>query len=341
MKLAGAAAARYFARPEPDRAGLLIYGADTMRVALRRQEVVAALIGPEGEAEMRLTRIAAAELRKDPALLSDAVKAQGFFPGPRVALVEDATDGLSQVIGGALSDWCAGDAAIIVTASGTLGVRSSLRTLFEQQPNAYAVGIYDDPPSREEIEAVLNRAGLKDLGRDAIAELTTLARDLDPGDFRQTIEKIALYKHGDPSPLTPAEIELCTPATIEAGIDDALDAVAEARAELVGSLVQRLAGQGVNLGRAVHRRDTPFPDPAPDRGRSRRRGGRHRARQTDDPRRGAICCSARQAWGLMKLEEAISILVDTDPTLRSSSRAPAMAVMERALAAPRDEGPPA
>ena len=332
MKLAGAAAARYFARPEPDRAGLLIYGADTMRVALRRQEVVAALIGPEGEAEMRLTRIAAAELRKDPALLSDAVKAQGFFPGPRVALVEDATDGLSQVIGGALSDWRAGDAAIIVTASGTLGVRSSLRTLFEQQPNAYAVGIYDDPPSREEIEAVLNRAGLKDLGRDAIAELTTLARDLDPGDFRQTIEKIALYKHGDPSPLTPAEIELCTPATIEAGIDDALDAVAEARAELVGSLVQRLAGQGVNpvalcIAATRHFRTLHLiaADPA---GAA---AAIARARPMIPYKRRDSLQRQVQAWGLMKLEEAISILVDTDLTLRSSSRAPAMAVMERAL----------
>ena len=33
MKLAGAAAAKFFARPEPDRAGVLIFGADAMRVA--------------------------------------------------------------------------------------------------------------------------------------------------------------------------------------------------------------------------------------------------------------------------------------------------------------------
>ena len=47
---------------EPDRAGLLIFGADAMRVALKRQDAVLALIGPEGEAEMRLTRIAASDL---------------------------------------------------------------------------------------------------------------------------------------------------------------------------------------------------------------------------------------------------------------------------------------
>jgi DNA polymerase-3 subunit delta len=43
VKLAGAAATRFFAKPEPDRAGLLIFGADGMRVALKRQEVIAAI----------------------------------------------------------------------------------------------------------------------------------------------------------------------------------------------------------------------------------------------------------------------------------------------------------
>ena len=51
MKLSGAAASRYFARPEPDRAGLLIFGADAMRVALKRAEAVKALVVPAaGEA---------------------------------------------------------------------------------------------------------------------------------------------------------------------------------------------------------------------------------------------------------------------------------------------------
>ena len=39
-----------------------------MRVALKRQQVIAALVGPNGDAEMRLTRIAGADLRK---LLTD------------------------------------------------------------------------------------------------------------------------------------------------------------------------------------------------------------------------------------------------------------------------------
>ena len=48
MKLSSREAARYFRKPDPDKTGLLIYGADAMRVALKRQEIIAALIGPDG-----------------------------------------------------------------------------------------------------------------------------------------------------------------------------------------------------------------------------------------------------------------------------------------------------
>ncbi len=83
MKLAPKDARAFFAKPDATRAGLLIYGPDAMRIAMRRQEVIAALVGPQGDEEMRLTRIPSSELRKDPAMLMDAIKAQGFFPGHR------------------------------------------------------------------------------------------------------------------------------------------------------------------------------------------------------------------------------------------------------------------
>ena len=47
---------------------------------LKRQEYLKALLGPAAEEEMRLTRIPAADLRREPALLMDAIKAVGFFP---------------------------------------------------------------------------------------------------------------------------------------------------------------------------------------------------------------------------------------------------------------------
>lgn len=331
MKLTGADASRYFAKPDPKRAGLLIFGADAMRVALRRQEVIAALIGPEGEAEMRLARLPAAEVRKDPAALMDAIKAQGFFPGPRVAFLEDATDAMAPLITATLQDWRPGDAQIIVTA-GNLTGKSALKKLFEGHGSAICIGLYDDPPTREEIEATLAKSGLTRIDNASMTDLTALARDLDPGDFRQTVEKIALYKWGDTTPLTPADIAACAPATIEADVDDVLHAVAEGRGAAVGPLMRRLEGQGITpvtlcIGAMRHFRALHSACSDPGGAAS----GISRMRPpVFGPRRDRLLRQA-DGWGLHRLEDALSLLVETDLTLRSTSRAPAMAVMERAL----------
>ena len=63
MKLSPREADGYFARPDTDKTGLLIYGADTMRVALKRQQVLTALLGANAEEEMRLTRMPGNDLR--------------------------------------------------------------------------------------------------------------------------------------------------------------------------------------------------------------------------------------------------------------------------------------
>lgn len=329
MILKGVEAARYCAKPDPARAGLLIFGADAMRVALKRQEAIAALVGPEGEAEMRLTRMSGGDLRKDASLLLDTIKAVGFFPGPRVAFVEEATDGLAETVSVALKEWMPGDAVIVVTAGGLTG-KSALKTLFEKHPSAVCIGLYDEPPGREEIEEALRKAGLTNIDREATADLNTLARALDPGDFRQTLEKIALYKHGDASPLTPADVAAMAPATIEAEVDDLIDAVAEGRSQAIGPLFRRLEGQGVLpvticIGALRHFRilHAAAVDPqGPGVGIQK---ARVNFKQKD--------AMGRQAgqWGVRALETAVAVLLETDLTLRSASKAPGMALMERAL----------
>lgn len=329
MILRGAEANRFLAKPDTARAGFLIFGEDAMRVAMKRQDAILALIGPEGEGEMRLSRISGADLRRDGALLLDAIKEVGFFPGPRVAFVEDATDGTTDGVAAALKDWKPGDATIVVTA-GALTGKSVLKTLFEKHPNAMAIGLYDDPPSREEIEAELKRAGLSQIPSEAMADLTALSRALDPGDFRQTLQKIALYKWQDSTPLTPDEVAAMAPASIEAETDDLLNAVAEGQAKAVGLLMRRLEGQGVlpvtlcimatRHFRSLHVAKT---DPGGVQ------AGLMKAR-VFGPRRDRVQKQVG-AWPVKALEAALSELLEADLTLRSSSKAPAYAVMERAL----------
>lgn len=329
MILRGAEASRYFSKPDPTKTGLLICGADAMRVALKRAEVIAALIGPQGESEMRLSRLSGGDLRRDATLLRDAMTTASFFPGPRVAWLEEATDGLTETIAATLKDWRPGDAQVIVTA-GNLTGKSALKTLFEKHPAAFAAVLYDEPPSRDEIEQALTRAGLRSIPDRAMADLTALARSLDPGDFRQTLEKIALYKHGDPTPLTSDEIANLAPATIEADVDDLIHATADAKANIIGPLIRRLESQGtaaVTICIFALRHFRSLHIAACDPGGIS--NGMAKAR-VFGPRRDAMQRQA-QNWGMRPLESALSVLVETDLTLRSTSRAPAMAVMERAL----------
>ncbi len=331
MKLTGNAATAYFRKPDPGHTGLLIFGADPMRVADKRQEAIAALVGPAGEEEMRLTRINAADLRKDPALLDDAIKAQGFFPGHRVAFVEDATDGLAKVLDAALQDWKPGDAQIVVTA-GQLTAKSALRKAFEGHGNAVAIGIYDDPPTVADIKQTLAQSGIDMPDRDVMDALMSLAGSLEPGDFRQTIEKVSLYKRGDATPLTIADVMANAPQSAEVDVDDVLEVVSLGQADQLGPVLRNLYAQGVTpvtlcIGAMRHFRKlhTVASDPGgPAAGVGRLRP------PVFGPRRDKI---ARQAghWGRDRLERALTALTDVDLQLRSANTAPQSALMERTL----------
>ncbi len=309
----------------------MIHGADPMRVAQGRVDALAALLGPDAAEEMRLTRIAAADLRKDPALLLDAVKAVGFFPGPRAVLVEDATDSLTDTVAAALAEWREGDAQVFVTAA-ALNARSSLRKLFEGHGTARAAALYDAPPDRGEIEALLGGAGLTEIGGEGMDALLSLSRSLDPGDFRQTVEKIGLYKRGDAIPLSAEDVAACAPLSAEAALDDVLAVVAEARTGDIAAILRRLYDQGVQpvtlcIGATRHFRTLHAA--ASDPGGPARGIGKVRP-PVFGPRRDAMVRQA-QRWGRHRLEEALTHLTDTDLSLRSASLAPQRALMERTL----------
>ncbi len=322
MKLSTRDANAYFKRPDPDKTGLLIYGSDAMRVALKRQEMLKNLLGPNAEEEMRLTRMPASELRRDPAMLLDAVKAVGFFPGPRAALVEDANDNIAKVLIDALADWQLGDAQIVVTG-GNLKKTSKVLKAFADGKATYAAAIYDNPPDRAEIEAMLAEAKLS-LDGDAMGALTDLARAIDPGDFRQTIEKLSLYKMGSQGPLTTDDIAACAPTSTEADVDDILHVVAEARAGDIGPVMAKLQAQGVNpvtLTIMAMRHFRTLYKIAANPG-----GPIWGVRDRDRAQLQA------KSWGAAKLETALGVLTDTDLTLRSAGQtAPQLALVERAF----------
>jgi len=331
MKLSPRDAVGFLNRPDPRVPAILIYGADAMRVAEKRAKLVLAHAGPEAEAEMRLTRMPGGDLRKDPAAALDSARAQGFFPGPRVVIVDDANEHALEGMKTALSDWAEGDALIVATG-GALAKTSKLRKLFETDRRALCLAVYDDPPGRAEIEQMLAAEGLTGLSPDAARDLGALAMTLEPGDFRQTLTRIALYKLSDAAPLTPAEIGMLAPQSTEAEIDDILNAMAEGRIGELAPILARLAAQGVQpvavcIGAARHFKmlHALVSDP---RGPQQAIGALRPP--VFGPRRERLLRQA-QNWSLPRVEDALRDLTATDLALRSSTRAPTRALAERAL----------
>ncbi len=332
MKLNGGNVNAYLRVPEKNRAGLLIYGPDQMRIALKRQEIIKTIVGSNGEEEMRLIRISSIELRKDPTLLLDSMKAKSFFPGPRVAFLEEASDNVTKIVKVALEEWEEGDAQLVITA-GQLRTSSSLRKLFESHAKTYASAIYNDPPSKHDIQSAIDKIGIKNTLNDTFEALAAQARVLDPGDFHQMLEKISLFKLNDKAPLTVEEIDLCAPLSHEAVIDDILNNVSEGLSDEIGPVMERLLSQGIQpvticilASRHFKTLFTIATHP----------GGASSAIAKLRPpvyglRKDRLVRQAK-LWGIDKSKKALKVLTDLDLTLRSADQsAPASALTERAM----------
>jgi DNA polymerase III subunit delta len=222
---------KHSASPPKTWVAVLLFGSNTGLVRERADKAARAVV-PDLNDAFRVADLGADVLRKDPARLGDEVGAISMFGGRRVVRVRDATDGLSETIGGFLED-PVGDAFVVVEA-GELTKASSLRKLFEGAKSAGAIECYDDKP---EDTARLIRETLEGIGwkaePDALAYLSD-ALQTDRRLLRSELEKLTAYL-GAPvagAVLTRAE------AAVLIGDSGAVEADEIADAVVAGDLVK-------------------------------------------------------------------------------------------------------
>ena len=330
MKLTSRDIDSFFKSPPKRMTGVLIYGNDPMRVSNKRQHLIKSLLGPTAEEEMRLARISREKLKKTPEQAIDLCKAQGFFPGERALLIEDANETIADIIIIALEEWKDGDATIIVTA-GSLKPSSRLRKYFEQKKNTFALPIYDNPLTRFDVEKIIEEAGLQNVTKESFRQLMTFASDLQPGDFHQSIAKLALYKIKDETPVTSQDIIKCMPNSNEADIDEVLNVILAGNELKISQILGRLSSQGTPpvtfIIVATRQFKALFSMISNPDGISA--GAAALRPPIYGPRRDALINQA-QNWGPVKIKTAIKLLTATDLQLRSSNQqAPQMALVER------------
>mgnify|MGYP001406339999 FL=1 len=330
MKLTNRDVASFFKSPPKGITGVLIYGSDPMRVSDKREQFIKSLLGFNADEEMRLTRISRENLKKAPEQAIDLCKAQGFFPGERALLIEEANETISDIIVKAVEAWKDGDATIVVTAS-SLKPSSSLRKLFEQKKNTYSVPIYENSMTKFEVEKIIAKSGLQNVTQDGFAQLLLVAAQLHPGDFKQTVEKLALYKLNDEKPVTYQDIINCAPISNEADVDEVLNVILAGNEFKINEILGRLSSQGtlpVTLIIAATRYYKTLFSVISNPG-GVNAGATSLKPPIYGPRKEALINHA-QRWGPIKIKTAIKILTATDLQLRSSNQqAPQMALVER------------
>ena len=330
MKLTSRDVVSFFNSPPKGITGVLIYGNDPMRVADKRHQFIKSLLGSNAANEMRLARISRENLKKEPEQAIDLCKAQGFFPGERALLIEEGNETITEIIIKAVEAWRDGDATIVVTA-GSLKPSSSLRKFFEQKKNTYSLPIYDNPMTKFEVEKIIAESGLQNVTQEAFAHLVTVASELQPGDFRQSINKLALYKLNDENPVTYQDIINCTPISNEADIDEVLSVLLTGNEFKVSQILGRLSSQGilpVTLIIAATRHFKALFSIISNPG-GVNAGATALRPPVYGPRKEALTNQA-QKWGPVKIKTVIKILTATDLQLRSSNQqAPKMVLVER------------
>ena len=177
---------------------------------------------------MRLTRLQGGELRRDGVALNDAIKAVGFFPGRGWSLWKTPMKIAPKQF---WQGFAIGRPVMRRWLSSVVPLKptSKIRKAFEAHPNAWSIAIFDEPPTRAEVEAALAKVGMGEVDAAASAAITDLSKAIDPGDFSQFLEKLALYCMSQAGPVTLSDVEVCAPQSTEAALDDVIGLVADSK----------------------------------------------------------------------------------------------------------------
>lgn len=310
MKLTGAAAKRFLAKPAPDACAVLLYGPNRSMIAETAEALTARLLGPSPD-PMAITRLGEDDLRRDRALLGDQLSAQSLLGGDRVLRVRADGDSAAETVVENISalDDGAPAAAFLIVEGGDLAAKSKIRSAFENAARCYAIAFYeDDQAALSDYAAGLIGEAKLSLSPDA-RELLMAALPADRALVRSEVEKLILFAQGKSEPVSAPEAASLLAVEAEAALDDAT--LAAVGGDSRGSVEQfHHAGVGgVTAIRALERRLLRLQEArlAVDRGDSPADAGAKLRPPVFWKERDAFAAHVR-AWSTPKLAAALDVL---------------------------------
>ena len=236
MKISGARQESFINGHDPAIACILLYGPDRGLVRERSLKLAKTVVETPDD-PFRVVELCGADLRADPARLSDEAQAMAFGGGRRLIKLRDVTDATSKIVEAYLKI-ATPDDALVVVEGGELGPRSSLRKLFEKADNAAAIACYADD-QRSLPKVITETLGAHDLkpSRDAMAYLAGNLGS-DRSVTRGELEKLALY--------------MGAPGTVE--LEDAMAAIGDNAATALDDITLAAgSGDQAKLDKALMR----------------------------------------------------------------------------------------
>ena len=239
MLLKGRQAESFARRPSGDVWAVLVFSEDE---GLSSDAVQAVLAAWSGKASLDVTVLEDDAIRKEPALLFDALEAMSLLGDPRAVRVRTSGDKIAGLLAEAISIGDASPdrfAAKLVIEAGSLASRSKLRAAAESADRTACLQLF-----AEEAADIGGRVKAALLAEGAMIDEDALAFFLGdlPGNrgiANAEIEKLALYSRGLGRPVSLADVQELTATGV--------------RQDMGGVVLSALEGRPADAHRALDR----------------------------------------------------------------------------------------
>ncbi len=224
MRLTGDKAKQFCARPGPDCCAFLLFGEDEGVVTDAANTLIQALQSKQGESE--IVSLDETSLRREPALLFDALEARSLLGHQRLLRLRLSDQRLASLLDALLRQIDQADRpfeAPLIISAGSLPKRSKLRAAFESTKRAAALHFFSDEAA--DIAALAKQAFAQKGVAIEPEALAVLVEGL-PGHrglAHQEIEKLALYANDIDRPLNLEDIQSLSTTDIDHSLRALID----------------------------------------------------------------------------------------------------------------------
>ena len=332
MKLKPHEVERFVAAPGPEIAAVLVYGPDRGLIA-ERAGALAVSVVEDLQDPFRVTEITMARLKEVPSLLHDEFAAMSLLGGRRLLRFRDCDNGAVAPLSAALQE-ATGEAALLLCEAGDLTPRDGLRKWFEAAGNAAALPCYRDDGRNlhNVIREILNQHRLR--ADPGALDLLAAALGEDRQLTRRELEKLALYKAGDESAVSMADVEAVIAGGGPFALSDLAIAIASGDQAGLDKGLERVFAAGQNgiailtgVRRYFQRLHSVVADS--EKGLSLDQASRKLRPPLFFKERAAFLGHAR-AWRRRRIESALALLTQAELDSKSAG-APVEVICRRAL----------